>query len=144
MEQADEKIRAVTVILRAAQSIEEAVRKDVARYGLNTTEFAVLEALYHKGRMPIQIIGKKILIASSSITYVVDKLEKKHLICRKGCASDRRITYASLTEQGHTLMNDIFPKHKEKMAQLFDGVEAQSLYDMNEVLKQIGMKATSL
>lgn len=142
MEQADERLRAVTVILRAAQSIEEVVRKDVACYGLNTTEFAVLEVLYHKGRMPIQIIGKKILIASSSITYVVDKLEKKQLICRSGCAKDRRITYASLTEQGHTLMNDIFPKHKEKMAQLFDDIEEQSLYDTNEVLKQIGKKAT--
>lgn len=144
MDSIDEKLRAITVILRAAQSIEEVVRKDVTCYGLNTTEFAVLEALYHKGRLPIQIIGKKILIASSSITYVVDKLEEKQFICRSGCENDRRIKYVSLTEQGRQLMNDIFPKHKKKMVQLFDHIGEQSLYDMNEVLKQIGKKAESL
>lgn len=144
MDSIDEKLRAITVILRAAQSIEEVVRKDVTCYGLNTTEFAVLEALYHKGRLPIQIIGKKILIASSSITYVVDKLEEKQFICRSGCENDRRIKYVSLTEQGRQLMNDIFPKHKKKMVQLFEHIGEQSLYDMNEVLKQIGKKAESL
>ncbi|MEO4053202.1 MarR family transcriptional regulator [Solibacillus sp. CAU 1738] len=144
MELVDEKLRAITVILRAARSIEDVVRKDVTCYGLNTTEFAVLEALYHKGDLPIQIISKKILIASSSITYVVDKLEQKNLVRRSGCANDRRITYASLTEQGHTLMDDIFPKHKAKMAQLFNDMEEQSLHDMNEALKQIGIKSQSL
>lgn len=77
MMQINNNLKALTVLLRASQSVQDVVRKDMQQYGLNQTEFAVLELLYHKGEQPIQHIGKKILIASSSITYVVDKLEKK-------------------------------------------------------------------
>ena len=55
---------------------------------MNPTEFAVLELLYHKGNQPLQQIGDKILLASGSITYVVDKLEKKNFSSEK----PRRLT----------------------------------------------------
>ncbi|WP_143522293.1 MarR family winged helix-turn-helix transcriptional regulator, partial [Pseudomonas sp. 2822-17] len=74
--------------------------EDIKGFGLNTTEFAVLELLYSKGDQPIQKIGEKVLIASSSITYVVDKLEKKNYLIRKPCPKDRRITYAAITTEG--------------------------------------------
>jgi len=82
----------VSVILRASQSIQDVIRKDAARYELNPTEFAVLELLYHQDEQPIQMIGKKILI-SSSITYVIDKLEQKKFVVRKACPEDRRVTH---------------------------------------------------
>gem|GEM_PF-6078831 len=39
------------------QTVEEVLRKDMQRYQLNLTEFAVLELLYHKGDQPIQYHG---------------------------------------------------------------------------------------
>lgn len=76
------KLLPVSVIIRAAQAIQEVIRKDAARFDLNPTEFAVLKLLYYKGDQPIQLIGKKVLISSSSITYEVDKLEQKKFVVR--------------------------------------------------------------
>ncbi len=73
------------VINRALEAIRKKATNDVKQYGLNLTEFGVLELLYHKGPQPIQVIGKKVLLASSSITYVIDKLEEKELIVRESC-----------------------------------------------------------
>ena len=56
--------------------LEKIVQQDV-NYGLNVTEFAVLELLYSKGPQPIQRIRDRVLIASSSISYVVSQLEDK-------------------------------------------------------------------
>src|SRR5699024_5767254 len=95
------------VMSRAYQSVQKQVAKDIKNYGLNQTEFAVLELLYHKGEQPIQTIGQKVLLASSSITYVVDKLEKKALLERRACPKDRRVTYAGITEKGKILMDEI-------------------------------------
>lgn len=72
-----QSLKALTVMLRATQSVEDVLRKDMQKRNMNMTEFAVLELLFHKGEQPIQKIGDKILITSGSITYVVDKLEKK-------------------------------------------------------------------
>ena len=137
-------LKAVTVILRAAQAIQEVIRKDVAAHGLNTTEFSVLELLYHKGDQPTQMIGTKVLISSGSITYVVDKLVTKGYVIRKACAEDRRVTHAGLTEEGIELMDCIFPKHAEIMKSIFDQLEDEEIVETMELLKRIGYRAKSL
>lgn len=137
MELAQKKLKAVSVILRAAQSILEVIRKDAARYELNPTEFAVLELLHHKGDQPIQVIGKKVLLSSSSITYVVDKLEQKKLVVRKACPEDRRVTYASLTSLGKEFSAQIFPQHEKILEEIFKQLTDEDMNKMIELLKQI-------
>ena len=144
MDSYSQQLKALTVLLRASQSIQEVLRKDIAGYGLNMTEFAVLELLYHKGDQPIQMIGKKVLISSSSITYVVDKLEKKNLAQRRACPDDRRVTFASITEEGKQLMDAIFPKHGQKVAQIFDRLSAEQLENTIDLVKQIGYRANEM
>lgn len=141
MELASDVLKAVTVILRASQSIQEVIRKDVANYGLNPTEFSVLELLYHKGEQPIQVIGKKVLIASSSITYVVDKLEQKKYVRRRGCPEDRRVIYTVLTSEGKALLDDIFPQHVMEIRKIFDDLNADELNQTIELLKRVGYRA---
>lgn len=138
------QLKAMMTMLRAAQHVSEFSRQNVKTYGLNITEFAVLELLYHKGDQPIQMIGKKILIASSSITYVVDKLEKKGYVERIDCPTDRRVIYASLTENGRALIERIFPQHAEAITQLFEGMDEQQLQQFIDISKQVGKKAEQL
>ncbi|WP_277587309.1 MarR family winged helix-turn-helix transcriptional regulator [Psychrobacillus antarcticus] len=137
MELATEKLNAVSIILRASQSIQEVIRKDAARNELNPTEFAVLEVLYQRGDQPIQMIGKKVLISSSSITYVIDKLEQKKFVVRKACPEDRRVTYASLTSLGKTLMDQIFPNYEKKMEEIFCQLTDTDMKKMIELLTKI-------
>ncbi|ASK60750.1 MarR family transcriptional regulator [Virgibacillus phasianinus] len=137
-------LKLFVVLTRALQSIEKQVTKDIKSHGLNLTEFSVLELLYHKGEQPIQRIGQKILLASSSITYVVDKLEKKEYLGRKACPNDRRVTYASITEKGSKLMDDIFPKHIEAMDEILAGLDSDEKENMIEQLKKLGYHAQDL
>jgi MarR family transcriptional regulator, 2-MHQ and catechol-resistance regulon repressor len=132
------------VLSRATRAIHDLVEEDIKNYGLNPTEFAVLELLYHKGDQPIQQIGKKVLLSSGSITYVVDKLEKKLLLLRKSCPKDRRVTYAVITEQGTELMDQIFPKHKQAIDTIFSGLEEIEKSQLIELLKKLGYHARSL
>lgn len=144
MDDLAKKMKTFTVLLRAAQSVEEVARKDIASHELNMTEFAVLELLYHKGNQPIQIIGKKVLIASSSITYVVDKLVKKGYVERVACPDDRRVTFAAITDEGKQFTQKIYPQHEQKMATIFEGFTEQELEQAAELLKKIGYQAEKL
>ena len=137
MELATKKLNAVSVILRASELIHKVIREDAVNNDLNPTEFAVLELLYQRGDQPIQMIGKMILISSSSITYVVDKLEQKKYVVRKACPEDRRVTYASLTILGMTLMNRIYPQHKKKMEEVFGQLPEEDVNKMIELLMKI-------
>lgn len=104
----DQSLKLFIVLSRAYRAVNDQVNKSIQSFGVNPTEFAVLELLYHKGDQPLQQIGEKILLASGSITYVVDKLEQKGLIVRKACEKDRRVTYASITEKGKNSLRKCF------------------------------------
>ncbi|GAB2498768.1 MarR family transcriptional regulator [Alkalibacterium psychrotolerans] len=144
MSENKEELKALTILFRASSSVEKVVKNDMSRYGLNATEFSVLELLYNKGRQPIQMIGKQILLASSSITYVVDRLEEKNYVNRIADKFDRRVTFCELTEEGKQLMDDVFPKHAMKIAELFEECSEEEIKILQDTLKKVGYKAVDL
>lgn len=59
MENKEKSLKALTVMLRASQSLQDVMKQDMVKYGLNPTEFAVLELLYSKGNKKFNTLGKK-------------------------------------------------------------------------------------
>ncbi|WP_066187487.1 MULTISPECIES: MarR family winged helix-turn-helix transcriptional regulator [Gracilibacillus] len=140
----DPSLKLFVVLSKAYRAVSDQVAKDIRGYELNTTDFGVLELLYHQGEQTLQKIGDKILLASGSITYVVDKLETKGLVRRIPCPNDRRITYASITSTGEQLLNDIFPQHWEQIEAITAGLTEKEKIQAIELLKKLGMYADRL
>jgi len=136
----NKSLKLLVVMLRAAQTVEDLVKKDMRTYGINPTEFAVLELLYRKGDQPIQKIGEKILLASSSITYVVDRLEEKGFVKRVDSSEDRRVKFASLTIKGKELMEEVFPKHEKRIEEIFSILNEGEIDLAIKLLKKIGLQ----
>jgi MarR family 2-MHQ and catechol resistance regulon transcriptional repressor len=134
----DQALQLFIVFSRAYKSLMEHVKQDIKRYKLNLTEFAVLELLYNKGPQPLQKIGDRILLASGSITYVVDKLEQKGYLLRKPCSKDRRVTYAEISPKGFDLLKSIFPKHAEAIRKVMSVLNEKEMALTKESLKKLG------
>ena len=100
-----------------------------------------MELLFHKGPQPINRIQERILIANSSTTYILDKLEKKDYIIRKRDENDRRSMKAALTEEGENLIRRIFPAHSELLTGLFSALSDEELSAFRETLKKISANA---
>lgn len=136
-----QSLKLFIVLSRAHRSMNDVVNKYIAKQGLNPTEFAVLELLYHKGEQPLQQIGGKILLASGSITYVVDKLEQKEFLERIACKNDRRVTFAKITEKGKTFIESIFPEHEKKIDDIMNVLTSEEKELATELIKKIGYNA---
>ncbi|MFA6692950.1 MAG: MarR family transcriptional regulator, partial [Acholeplasmataceae bacterium] len=104
-------LKLTAVLFRAMQHIERNIASDIESNNLNTTEFGTLEMLYHKGPRAIQMISKRLLMANSSMTYTIDKLEKKGFVKRTKDQNDRRNTEIALTNLGREYIEFILPKH---------------------------------
>ncbi|MEJ9210878.1 MarR family transcriptional regulator [Bacillus smithii] len=137
-------LKLFVVLSRAYKVVNEETNEWIYQNGLNPTEFGVLELLYHKGPQPLQQIGSKILLASGSITYVVDKLEKKGLVERVACPTDRRVTYAAITEKGRAVIEEIFPKHAENIHTLMSVLDDEEKETAIRLLKKIGLAVKDL
>lgn len=144
MDRTKESLNTFIGLNRTVDYLEQIVRTDVQRYGLNLTEFEVMELLYNKGDQPIQRIGQRVLIASSSITYVVDKLEEKGFVIRIRNEQDKRVTNASLTDQGHALMDDIFPEYAATLTSTFSVLTDEEMTTLKQALKKISAQSTEV
>ncbi len=137
----DKALELFTVLSRAYNWVNAHATRDHRRYGLNPTEFGILELLYHKGPMPLQQIGEKILISSGNITYSVDKLEQKQLLVRRPAQNDRRVIFAELTEEGTALLKQIFPLHAAVLRAATEGLTDEEKAQAIALLKKLGLAA---
>jgi MarR family 2-MHQ and catechol resistance regulon transcriptional repressor len=129
------------VLSRAYHALEVLVKADVARYGLTPTEFGALEALYHKGPLLLGSVQQKILVSSGGVTYVIDRLTEKGLVERQVCPTDRRASYAVLTQAGQALMQRIFPEHAGMVEQAMSGLTPEEQARAARLLRDLGLSA---
>ncbi|WP_445661406.1 MarR family winged helix-turn-helix transcriptional regulator [Bacillus sp. FSL K6-3431] len=140
----ESSLKLFIVLSRAYRSLNESVNIHIQHSGLNPTEFAVMELLFHKGKQPLQQIGEKILLTSGSITYVVDKLEQKNLVKRVGSPVDRRIIFAEITDEGKKFIEDFFPQHAMRIHNLISALDQDEKNHSIELLKKIGLSIKKL
>jgi MarR family transcriptional regulator, 2-MHQ and catechol-resistance regulon repressor len=129
------------VLARAYRSLLERARRDIEGRGLGMSEFAVLEALYHKGAMPLGMVSELILLTSGSTTYIADKLEKRGLLTRRAGQEDRRVVYAEITDAGRALIEGIFPGHAAAMRDVMNGLDPAEMRQAVALLKRLGKGA---
>ncbi len=129
------------VLSRAHTAVREHAVCDQERHDLSEGEFAVLEALYHKGPMLLVEVQRKVLVSSGGITYLVDRLARKGLVERRPCATDRRAIYATLTPAGQQMIGDIFPAHADAITHAVAGLTDTEKRQALRLLKKLGLHA---
>jgi len=134
-------LKLFVVLSRAQRAIAERTEASLSGHGLTGTEFAILEALYHKGPLLLGEVQRKILVSSGGITFLVDKLADRGLVERKPCATDRRARYAALTRKGEALMAEIFPGHAEAIREVMSALTKTEQKQATMLLKQLGLSA---
>ncbi|HEX6662730.1 MAG TPA: MarR family transcriptional regulator, partial [Gaiellaceae bacterium] len=83
------------------------------------------EALLHlsradEGRMRRVDLAGMLLLTPSGVTRLLDGLEKAGLVERGSCASDRRVTYAILTEAGASRLQEASDSHIAAVRSFFE------------------------
>ncbi|HAT57159.1 MAG TPA: MarR family transcriptional regulator [Veillonellaceae bacterium] len=106
-------VKLVLSFVRSYYALCIPMEKNIRQFGLTVSEFGVLEALLHKGDLPVQKLGRIILVTSGSMTYIVNKLEKRGYVEKYQCRKDGRIWYVKLTDQGYRFISRIFPEHEK-------------------------------
>src|SRR2546428_4445670 len=106
------------VLWKAARAVESYAEKSITDLEMCGSDFGVLEALLHKGPLPVNEIGKKVLLTSGSITVAVDRLETRGLVERRAHGTDRRARIVHLTNTGRKLIIRIYADHAPDMETL--------------------------
>ena len=126
---------------RTQSRIREHLQRQVEAHGLTLTEFGVLEALLHKGPLTHGEIGDRVLLASSSMTYVIDKLEDRGLLRRRQSEEDRRVKLAELTPEGRAKIEGAFPEHAALLGDLMETLSLEEKREAASLLRRVERSA---
>jgi MarR family 2-MHQ and catechol resistance regulon transcriptional repressor len=131
------------VLWKASRAVEAYAGRSIAGLELCGSDFAVLEALLHKGALPVGEIGRKVLLTSGSITVAIDRLAAKGLVKRRASADDRRARIVSLTREGRRFISKAYADHAADMERLAEALSASERATLIRLLKKIGYRAAS-
>lgn len=139
-EENDLNLKVVIGISRANQAIQKHSAVTFKEGGLTTAQFAVLEALYHKGTLTIQEIINSILSTGGNMTVVINNLEKEKLVERLVNPEDKRSSLIEITGKGKKIIEDIFPNHLQSLKEEFQVLTKEEKQTLIAILKKLGTR----
>lgn len=139
----NDNLKLWVVLMKAHSAVAEHARAHVVSRGLTLQEFGIMEALYNKGDLFLGDLQEKILVTSGGVTYLVDRLVEKGMVERRECKEDRRARYASLTDKGRILMEEIFPEHTAWLENAVGGVSEKQKQRAIKILRKLGRHAAA-
>jgi MarR family 2-MHQ and catechol resistance regulon transcriptional repressor len=125
-------------LARCYSTVAREVSARISDYGLTAPQFGVLEALYHLGPLTLGELADKLLVTGGNITYVMDRLENQGLVYRDRSGEDRRVVMARLTDEGESLIREVFPGHATFIRELTDGLGQGEQETLRRLLKKWG------
>jgi MarR family transcriptional regulator, organic hydroperoxide resistance regulator len=93
-------------LLRTADAIKRSLAQLIEPYGITPQQYNVLRILRGAGAegLPTLTIGERMIEHTPGVTRLVDRLERKGLVARAPCSTDRRRVFCRITPVGLNLL----------------------------------------
>lgn len=121
-----------------------ALRRQLAQslQSQNGLPHAWVEVLMRLSRSPGQqlkmsTLADQIALTTGGITRLIDRMEAAGYVERSPCASDRRVSYAGITESGREALQLAIPVVVTKLRELFDGFAVHELSTLDDLLDRL-------
>jgi DNA-binding MarR family transcriptional regulator len=130
-----EQIKAVIFLIRKLMHGAELYTKELNKeYSITSAQLNCLLALYENGPLPPSQIARHIMVNSSTVTGVIDRLEQKKLVQRQRNSPDRRIINIQLTSDGKKMAEVAPPPIQQRVV---DGLQQLSPNELNQIIRSL-------
>jgi len=90
-------------LIKVSRQVTRTYRERLTQYGLSQPQFFLLIALYEEDNILITRLAEKVALDKSTLTGILDRLERNQLVIRQANPNDRRALYVRLTERSRSL-----------------------------------------
>lgn len=103
----------------------------------NGEQGRILHVLWENDGISNQELSKRSGLAMSSLTTMLERMEEKNLLTRKGCPKDKRKCLLFLTEHANSLKKE-YDEISDKMTKLsFEGISEDERLAFEKTLENI-------
>ncbi|NLW23031.1 MAG: MarR family transcriptional regulator [Tissierellia bacterium] len=118
-----EKIISIEKHLRKIDYIIRLKGREILKdFNITIPQFTALQILINNGNLTIGELSQKMALACSTITDLIDRMEKNQLVVRRKDEKDKRVVRIEVLPAGHEIVKRVLEKRVEflesKMASL--------------------------
>jgi DNA-binding MarR family transcriptional regulator len=99
---------------------KHSMRKSFEDIGITLPQMLVISTLTKFGEMKITELSRKINLSTSTISGIIDRLEKQQLVVRTRSEEDRRIVYVKATPKFGEIHKGLHAKVEESFKDLLN------------------------
>ena len=133
------------LLWRASHAVLRVDEKGIRALGFSSlSDYAVLEVLLHRGPLPVNAIGEKVLLTSGSMTTAVHRLEKQGLVRRERSEGDGRVVLVHLTDSGQERIEAAFAVHASNLDALFEPFKKEERAQFAGLMTRLGRRAKQM
>ena len=108
--------------MRVYATVVSALEQEMqAEHDLRLSWYGVLVQLAEapQGRLRLIVLANSVMMSSSGLTRLIDRMEREGLVRREPSPEDRRGIYAWITDSGRETWRRATPRHLEGVARYF-------------------------
>lgn len=137
------EVRALNAYIKLQRATETAFDRTSAHlsaYDLSSSQFAMLEALYHLGTLSQNELAKKLLKSTGNISSVLKLIEKRGLLTRERNPDDNRYMKVSITDAGRALIERIMEPHVAGIVAEMNVLTADEQDELARLCRKLGLR----
>jgi DNA-binding MarR family transcriptional regulator len=111
-----------------------------ARHGLTGPQLTVVKMLEALGELPLSRLSEKIRAQNSTVTGIVDRMEREGLVVRARSASDRRVVHIQLTAKGAALAREVQVEPMDIFREALTALSAEEARSLLRALRKVARR----
>jgi len=109
-------------------------RKILTNYPITSPQFVALQWIIEEGELTIGELSRKIGLAFSTTTDLVDRMEKNGLVERIKDSEDRRVVRVHVLEKGQSIIKEVLEKRRNYLGEVLEGFTDEQIEQLIELL----------
>jgi len=121
------------------------ITKHAAReLGLTGPQLSVMKLLETMGDLSLSSLSERIRAQNSTVTGIIDRMEREGLVVRERSTSDRRVVYIKLTQKGAALAKTIEVEPMEIFRTVLQALSKEDTKDLLRILGKLQKRVRAL
>ena len=116
MKELNESIEVARLFQEVMQLFKHSMNKLLEETGISAPQGMVLGLLSKKKKIKITELSHELCLSNSTVSGIIDRLEKQEMVVRERSMDDKRVVYVSISPNFKE-MHEIFHKQLEKNLQ---------------------------
>jgi DNA-binding MarR family transcriptional regulator len=121
------------------------ITKDLAaRYGLTGPQLAVMKMLEPVGKLSLSELSWRIRARNSTVTGIIDRMEREGLVERQRSDEDRRVVHIVLTKKGQRLASEVEVEPVHIFRQVLGELSTRDAAELRRIMTRLARRVREL